>query len=295
VRLSKFRPNYSRGIAWFLVSLVIGVANDVLMKHLGNEYSSAQIVCLRYGFATLSLALVACVRRKKMTMFLRAPQLHIVRAIMLLSAIMLYCDALTRLPLATVTALNFIIPIFTLVFARAFLGEKITRGRAVATILGFAGVCVILSPTDSEFSTLAACTLLFSSMLFAGLDVVNKRFISGEGTFQMVLYTATITFALSVPFALPEWIWPSLADVALFAALGIGANLLLYCILEAFKKVNVSIVAPLRYLELVIASIAGFFVFMEIPLLSTIFGALMIISSSIYVVISGAKNNRCDK
>jgi drug/metabolite transporter (DMT)-like permease len=289
VHLSKPQLSYFSGVGWFLLSLIVGVGNDVLMKELRHAYSTAQVVCLRYAFASLSLVALAIWHGEKLAMFLRTPRLHVIRATMLLSAIALYCEALSRLPLATVTALNFIIPIFTLIFAGAFLGEKITRGCAAATVLGFVGVCVVLEPGNAKFATLAACSMLISPMLFAGLDVINKKFITGEGSFQMVLYTATLTFALSIPFALHRWIWPPLPDVLLFAALGVGANLLLYCILEAFKRVNVSTVAPLRYLELAMASLAGFFIFTEIPTLSTILGALIIISSSGYVILAGAR------
>ncbi|MDR1233041.1 MAG: DMT family transporter [Puniceicoccales bacterium] len=288
--VNKKKTDYLCGIAWFLLSMTIGVANDTLMKFLGAEYSFEQIVCLRYGFATLFLALFGVLGKNIGGMFMRMPKLHIIRAIFLLVAISLYCRGLHKLPIATVMSLNFVIPLFTLIFARIFLKEKIRLDSIIATIVGFAGVYYIFEPKNEAFATLAAMMLLLSSMLFAALDIINKKFVSDEGVFRMVFYTATMTFIFAIPFALLRWIAPSLRDIVLFAMLGGGANLLLYCILKAFEKVNVSIVAPFRYLELILAIGVGFFLFNEIPSKNTICGSLVIITSTLYIVYAGVRS-----
>jgi drug/metabolite transporter (DMT)-like permease len=102
----------------------------------------------------------------------------------------------------------------------------------------------------------------------------------------MVFYTATVTFFLSIPFALCGWLCPSPRDICLSAALGVGANLLLYCLLKAFERVNVSATAPFRYVEFALTVLAGFLFFGEIPEKSTVIGSLVIITTSAYVVLS---------
>jgi drug/metabolite transporter (DMT)-like permease len=288
--VNKKKADYLCGITWFLLSMTIGVANDTLMKFLEAEYSLEQVVCLRYGFATLFLALFGFLRKNIGSMFMRMPKLHVIRAIFLLAAMSLYCHGLRKLSIATVMSLNFVIPLFTLIFARIFLKEKIRLDSIIATIVGFGGVYYIFEPTNEGFATLAAMLLLLSSMLFAALDIINKKFVSDEGVFQMVFYTATMTFIFAIPFALFKWITPSLRDIVLFAMLGGGANLLLYCILRAFEKVNVSTVAPFRYLELILAIGIGFFLFNEIPSKNTIWGSLVIITSTTYIVYAGVRS-----
>lgn len=282
-------PGYFRGVGWFTLSLVVGVTNDVLMKFLGNGYEPMQIVCLRYFFASLSIWVMFSRRKGFKMSFFSMPKLHVIRAIFLLSAIASYCFALGKLPIAVVSSLNFSIPIFTLIFARIFLSERIGIGSAVATIIGFLGICVVLNPSAVSFFTTAAWTLLLSPVLFASLDVINKKFVCGEGIFQMVFYTATVTFFLSIPFALHGWVWPSLLSLCLFAALGVGANLLLYCMLKSLELVKVSSVAPLRYVEFILTVLVGFLIFGEIPSKSTVIGSLAIITSSVYIVFQGAK------
>ncbi|MDR2432214.1 MAG: DMT family transporter [Puniceicoccales bacterium] len=289
---SKKKTDYLCGITRFLRSIAIGVANDTLMKLLGAEYSVAQLVCLRYDFATLLLALFEVSGKNIGSTFMRMPKLHIIRAVFLLVAMSLYCYGLYKLPIATVMSLNFVIPLFTLIFARIFLKEKMRLDRIIATIVGFAGVYYIFEPKNEGFATLAAVLLLLSPMLFAALDIINQKFVSDEGVFRMVFYTATLTFIFALPFALFKWRAPSLRDIVLFAILGGGADLLLDCILRAFEKVNVSIVAPLRDLELILAIGVGFFRFHEVPSKNTIWGSLVIITSTLDIVYAGVKDKQ---
>jgi S-adenosylmethionine uptake transporter len=282
------RANYFFGIAWFLLGLVIGVTNDVLMKFLGRSYSCFEIVCVRYAFATLSLVIVIARSGELGKLFLRIPKLHVVRAFFLLSSMSLYCYGLHRLHVAVVASLNFVIPLFTIVFAYVFLREKCRSGHVIATAIGFVGVCAIFEPHNVDIAKFPAAMLLLAAALFAGLDVINKKFVSGEGVLKMVFYTASITFLASIPLAMRGWIWPSPLDTLLFAALGVGANGLLYCILKAFERVPVSSIAPLRYFELLLSIAAGFAVFGEVPTGSTVSGAFIIISSVLYIALSGA-------
>jgi drug/metabolite transporter (DMT)-like permease len=259
------------------------------MKFFGRAYPTSQIVFLRYVFATASLLPVVSRAKKGEAALWRISKLHFIRAALLLLAMTLYCWALHRLPIATAVALNFIIPIFTLIFTRIFLKEKITGGSIIATMVGAVGVLVVFEPGNAKFTAFAAAMVLLSAALFASLDVINKKFVGGEGVFRMVLHTATITSLLSCPFALWKWVWPSMGDLCLFAALGCGANLLLYCTLRAFEKVDMSAIVPLRYFEFVLTAVAGFAIFGEIPSVSTILGALLIISSTVYAVLAGVK------
>ena len=72
--------------------------------------------------------------------------------------------------------------------------------------------------------------------------------------------------------------------------LGVGSNLILFCLLKAFYLVKVSSVAPFRYLELLISIALGYLVFSELPPIHTYIGALIIIPSSLYIVLQGQKS-----
>lgn len=283
---------YFLGLLWFMLSLVVCVINDGLMKYLGDDYVPSQIVCLRYFFASLSLLLIAFFRKNlRGCLISKRYRLHGVRAVFLFVAILLYCAALHKLPISTVIALNFVIPLFTLLFAYCFLKEHIGHDRFLATLIGFVGVCVIFEPYNDDFATSYAILLLLSSALFAILDVVNKKYVTSEGPFTMVFYTAIFTFLISLPFAIISWELPSALDWILFIGVGIGANLLLYCILKAFEYVDVSALAPFRYLELILSALVGYYIFNEFPSIATIVGAMIIIPCTLYIVYSETRRS----
>jgi S-adenosylmethionine uptake transporter len=209
---------------------------------------------------------------------------------MLVSAIALYCISLDKLPLSTVIAVNFTIPIFTLLLAYIFLKERIGKAELLATLACFVGICIVSEPTNLDFASYAIAILVFSSIIFAGLDVINKKFVVKEGILTMLFYTAIVTLAL---IAVPAWIyWGEVkrTDWIFFVLLGCGANLLLYCILKAFERVEVSAIAPFRYIEFILSAVVGFLFFDEIPPWGTTLGACIIIPSTLYIILAESRS-----
>ena len=282
-------PPFFTGIFWYLLSLFIGVFNDTVMKTLGHHYSVTEIVFWRYFYASLSCFLLFFFPKYRHCFAPRALKLHSIRGIFLFSAILFYCYALYHLPLATVTSLNFTIPLFTLILAKLFLQEKVGWRRTIASIIGFSGVYIILQPRQSSWITFPAIVLLFSSLLFAGLDVINKKFVSKEGVLSMVFYTAIGALILAFPFMLYHHNIPTAKDMCSFMLLGIGANILLFCILMAFQKVSASTLAPFRYVELLLSIAVGGICFHEHPTFHTILGAMIIIPCTLYITYISAQ------
>jgi S-adenosylmethionine uptake transporter len=282
--MEHLKADYFRGVGWFILSLCVCIFNDSVMKLLGGQYAISQVIFLRYLFATLSL--IPCMLANgRHTFKTRHCAIHSVRAVMLVLAIWMYCFSLKELPLSTVITVNFTIPMFTLLLARMLLGEKIGRTRLIATLLGFVGICVTAEPANVNFASSAILILVFSSVLFAGLDVINKKFVIKEGILTILFYTAIVTLALVFIPALANWECVRMIDWALFALLGIGANLLLYCVLNAFKCVEISAIAPFRYIEFILSIVVGFLFFNEIPPPGTLIGACIIIPSMLYIVL----------
>jgi drug/metabolite transporter (DMT)-like permease len=264
------------------------IFNDSVTKLLAGHYAVAQIVFLRYFFATISL--IPCMLAQgRHTFRTKHGTMHFARAIMLTLAISMYCFSLDKLPLATVIIINFTIPIFTLLLAYIFLKETIGMPRLLATLVCFVGICITSEPANANFSTYAILILVFSAVMFAGLDIINKKFAAREGILTMLFYTAVVTLAL---IATPAWIhWGKvqIVDWILFVLLGCGANLLLYCILKAFERVSVSAIAPFRYIEFILSAAVGFLCFGEIPTWGTVAGACVIIPSTLYIVLAESR------
>ncbi len=289
--MKKRNLNYLIGIAWFILSVFVCICNDSLMKLLGNNYPTSQVVFLRYLFATVSLIPCMIMRGGRSMFYTHHWIMHIFRAVLLSLGIAMYCFSLSKLPLSTVITVNFTIPIFTLILAFIFLKEKINRPKIIATIAGFFGILITSEPTSNGFASYAIIILIVSSIMFAALDIVNKKFVIQEGVLTMLFYTAVATLLLTSIPAMLNWQTVTLRDMILFCLLGIGANLLLYCILKAFEKVDVSSLAPFRYVEFLLSVVIGFIFFNEVPTLATIIGVCIITPSTLYIVLSETKTD----
>lgn len=149
----KKMTTFVAGILWFFAHQLIGVGNDVIMKYTGSTLGVAQVVFLRFAFATLTMLPVMLASGKDSFKTDRIP-LHIARSVLLAAGITLYCKGLAIAPIAVVTTLNFTIPLFTLVMARIFLKEAVDATRWIGTLVGFGGVMVVVQPGGAAFNPL---------------------------------------------------------------------------------------------------------------------------------------------
>lgn len=195
----------------------------------------------------------------------------------------LWCYGIRFVPISTVTLTSFTIPMFTIVLAWIFLKEKVSSKTILATVIGFSGSMLTLSPQNTDLPLISGIFMV-GSILFASLDILNKMLINkNEGTIPMIFYSNlfSLIFASFVPGT--EFGEIDLLDIGLLFIIGAGANLILFCILKAFSLANASFLAPFRYLELVISMFVGFVFFGENTSVNMAIGGVMILIASIII------------
>lgn len=282
----KFTRIYFTGISFYIAHLIISSANDIMTKYLGQGYNFNQVVFFRFLFASLTLLPFMLVNLKSFKT--NRIYVHMLRGALLYGGIGMWIVGLNIVQISTAVVINFTIPLFILVLAFIFLKEKVGLHRWIATFVGFIGIIIVNNPSSMNFNYYSV-VLLFASLLFASLDVINKYFVVKETILGMLFYSSLFTTLFSFVPAMNYWVTPSTTDLILLFVLGAGANLLLFCLLKSFEKIDASSVAPLRYFELVIASIFAYFAFDEIPDSSTIVGAIIIIPATLFVILYDAK------
>ncbi len=268
------------GIFWFILSLLLDNINDVIMKYVGNNISSYEIIFFRYLFSVI--VLLPFILRKKYSSS-TIMRIHFIRGFLLFVGIILWCVGLKVVKLTVVTSINFIMPIFILILARIFLKESFNRIKLIATMLGFIGTIIVINPNSTDFN-LTSLVFLISAILFALLDIINKRFAVQESMISMLFYFSLFVLILSIIPVFYNWITPTFNDLFYLFLLGITSNLILYCLLKSFKLIEVSSVAPYRYIELIFSAVLGYIIFDEIPDLTTIIGSAIIIMATVILV-----------
>lgn len=282
--------NYITGVFWFLLSLVISVSNDVIARYVSGNLHFTQISFFRFLFSTLTL-LPLCLYYGKDALKTSNIYIHLVRGALLFFGISTWIQGLSTVQVAISTVITFTIPLFVLILAIFFLNEKIAWYRWIATILGFVGIFITVDYHGEDFNP-DVLILLLGAILFAILDIINKKFVLKESMLSMLFYSSLVTVILSFVPAINNWKTPNFFDLSLLFTLGAGANLILYCLLKAFALVDATAIAPYRYFELLISTIAGYVILNDIPPLSTWYGAGLIIPTTLFIAYSEIKEKK---
>ena len=270
--------NKTKGISWFILSLIIGIINDVIMKFLGGNLSIYEVVFLRFFFGTIIL--IPFIFFNKKSFKTSRIFLHALRGSILFLAIAAWCLGLNAGKLAVATTINFTIPIFILILAAKILDETFSTIKIAVTIAGFIGIVITINPTYSDFN-ITSLMIVISAFLFASLDVINKKFISDESMLSMLFYSNLFAMLFSAVPGIYYWTSPDAKTLLLLFILGVGANFILYCLLKSFSYIDVSAVSPYRYLELIFSISLGYIFFKEKFDTTNWIGASIIILSTL--------------
>ena len=216
---------------------------------------------------------------------------HFLRAILGLPAMLLYFSALVLLPIEKLTAISFVVPLIVTILAVFFLGEKIFLYRTLALILGFSGMLVIIRPGFVDIS-IGVYMVLFSALLWSINIIITKKISKDDSAITILAYQSIFMSLLSFFIVLFFWEMPSLKTFIYLILAAMCGTVLHLTLNHAFKLVDVSMTQPYSFLNLVFASIIGYFVFDEMPDVYTWIGALIIFTG---VLIISYREMKLDK
>ena len=270
-------------VAWMMGALLSFCVMAVAIRKLWGPLSIMEILALRAALGLAIIAVVAALRpdeRHSITMH-RLP-LHVLRNSVHFGSQYLWALGLVLLPLATVFALEFTMPAWTILLAPFFLGERMTRSRVGAVILGLIGVLVILRPGVESFQP-AALIVLTAALGYGAQNIATKKLTSTESTFAIVFWMNVIQLVLALVFAGPFFVGKLTLDL-IPAVAGIGAAGLFaqFCLSNAFRAGDASVVVPLDFLRIPLIAVIGWWLYDE-PLDVFVFaGAGLIISGILW-------------
>ncbi|HEX6979777.1 MAG TPA: DMT family transporter [Alphaproteobacteria bacterium] len=283
-------PSNVRGALWMLLAALSFSTMDACIKLLGQHMHALEIAFFRCVFG--GLAVVPFVLRAGVGI-LRTGRWggHLARGLTGYTAMALGFYAVTHLPLADATALSFTRPLFTIVLAVIFLHEIVRWRRWTATIVGFAGVVIMVRPgvATIDVATVAAAT---SALFVAAVGVQVKRLATTERPETIIFYFTLISSLLSLGPALYVWRTPTPLELGGLMLIGGLGSLGQYFTIRSYRLAEATAVDPVDYARLVFATFYGFVLFGNLPDRWTIAGALVIVASTLYITRREAKLRR---
>jgi drug/metabolite transporter (DMT)-like permease len=280
--MMKLNPSRHRaGIFWMFVTGLCFVAVTALVKHMGSRVPPAEAAFLRYllGLVFL-LPMLKDLREARLTP--RQWKLFGMRGIFHAGAVILWFYAMTRIPIAEVTAMNYLSPVYVTIGAAIFLGEKLAMRRIVAILIALFGAAIILRPGFREVSS-GHLAMLVTAIVFAG-SYLTAKIMAGEVKPTVVVAMLSIFVPIGLaPFAIAVWVTPSLNELMLLLCVASFATAGHYTMTLAFAAAPVTVTQPITFLQLVWAVLLGAIVFGEPVDIWVVFGGVVILASVTFI------------
>jgi drug/metabolite transporter (DMT)-like permease len=273
-----------QGIYLILLSTIVFTVMDGFVKWTADSYPVIQLLFFRCVFALIPITLILWKTGNFRHLKTAQPFKHILRGCVGMLAMFFVFTSYTVLPLADVVTILFAAPLLTTVLAIPILGERIGLHRAIAIIVGFIGVLIVVQPGSGLLSSavlypIAAATCMACAMLT--VRVLGRTDHGAVISFYFTLFGIVVA---CVGLAFEGWVMPRGIDWALLIAIGLLGGLGQYFLTSAYAIAEVAVISPFKYTALIWAAGIAYFIWGEVPAWQTWLGAGVIVFSSLYML-----------
>lgn len=224
-------------------------------RELSATLSTFQILCFR---SVVGLGVVGLLAWRAGSAVWRTQRsgLHVARNLAHLGGQFGWFFAIAALPLASVFAIEFTIPLWTALLAALFLGERLTGARAASIALGLAGVLMILRPGAGLLQP-ASLAALGGAIAYALSYLATRRLTPTEAPLTILYFMTVVQLPLATLGAALTWQTPDWGQWPWMLAVGITALSAHYCIARALALAELSRVMPVDFLRLPLVALLG--------------------------------------
>jgi len=256
--------NVPAAVAWMVGTLLSFSLMAISVRQLGGVLNLFELLMVR---SVGGLAILLIVMAAQPSLFgyiaLRRPGMHLLRNGSHFIANLCWTNAVIVMPLATVFAIEFLMPVWAGLLAVLFLSERFTVSRAGSIAMGFLGVLIILRPGIEAFQP-AALGVLAASLGYAVSNIGTKKLIPVQSTIailfwmnlmQAVMALVGIDLAFPLRLGAHDWIWA--------IGIAVGGTAAHYCLTNALRVADAMVVIPLDFLRIPLIAFVGWMFYAE--------------------------------
>ncbi|MFZ1743468.1 MAG: DMT family transporter [Pontixanthobacter sp.] len=291
------------GLLYALAGFSILSVGDAVIKSMAGEWSPIAVATLRFAFAAIGLSAILMVREGAAGFRPKRPWLQIARGFCLSMATIGFFSAIFVMPLAEATALVFVAPIITAILSGPILKEQVRPATWFASVIAFCGVILILRPNFAELGFVALLPL-GSAFFMSFLMLANRASARDGSPVSMQMFMAGVAAPIllvaavwghfsgvdSLQIGVPDW-----TIVLRCGFVAITATTAHWLVYLGTTKSGAAIIAPMTYVQLLVAVTLGWFWFGDSPDLGTLAGASIIIGAGLLLWWSGRPSKTPDK
>ena len=286
--------NHLKGIKYLIGSGLAFSLMSVCVKTIGNKIPVSELIFAR---AIISLIITRLLLFKNnINPWGYQKKLLLLRG--LLGTLALFCifKALTILPIATATVIQYIYPTFTVICAFFILKEYIFKRILISIIIGWIGIILVSQPewttTSNTIETVIAIAIAILGALMTSLAYICVRKLSAkENPLVIIYYFPLVSIPISLPFIINDFVLPTGSDWYWILGIGFFTQVGQLCITEGLRLIPVGQATSLNYSQVIFSCIAGVFLFQEAITTEIYFGGLCVLISTI-ISMSSTKSSQ---
>jgi drug/metabolite transporter (DMT)-like permease len=247
------------------------------------------VAALRYSIGAVGLGTLLYLKEGRQGFALPMPKVQILRGFAVAMATICFFLSIFVMPLADATAIGFTSPMITAVLSAIFLHERTSATKWIATMIAFGGVLLIIRPNVVELGWVAL--LPVGAAMSMAFLMIGNRAVAGAGSAILMQF---LVASLAVPFistaavlghfsgvealhiGMPDW-----TIVARCAVVAVTASFAHWLIFMGTTRASAADIAPMTYVQLLVALLLGILVFGDWPDLTSLAGSAIIIASGL--------------
>lgn len=290
---AKAPPDQRGRIAWAIFWMVGALVSFTVMAVAGRAAAlgvdALQIAVWRtfIGFSIL-VAIVVIQGTRFGDLRSQLPGTQVVRNLIHFTAQFCWLYALTRMPLAELTAIEFTAPIWVALLAPFLIGERLSAIRLVTAVLGFAGVLIVVRPGAIPLSE-GTPFAIAAAVGFALSMITTKRLLRRDSAFTILFWMQGLQVVIGLAIVFGGYaagfgrglVIPDALTFGWLVAVGVLGLTAHYSLVKAFTHADTIVVAPMDFLRLPLIAIVGLLVYAEPLDLWVLVGGIVVVVANL--------------
>ena len=277
------------GLLYALCGFALLSIGDAVIKSIAGAWPGTAVAALRYAIGAIGLGTLLFLKEGRQGFAMPMPKVQLLRGFSVALATICFFSSIFLMPLADATAIGFTSPMITAIFSAIFLHERTHATKWVAILLAFGGVLLIMRPNVAELGWVALLPLV-AAMCMA-LVMIGNRAVAGAGSpllMQFLVASVAMPFIFSAAVighfsgvaalhvGVPDW-----TIIARCTLVAVTASFAHWLIFMGTTRASAAEIAPMTYVQLLIAIGLGIIIFGDWPDLTSLAGAGIIIASGL--------------
>lgn len=272
------------GISTMLLSVLLFSIMDATVKWLGASYPTQQIMFFRCVVAIIPVSIIIYTRGGVSILKTQQPAMHFLRSILGISAMGFAFYAFSLMRLADAISILHATPIIMTALSVLLLRESVGIHRWSAVMAGFIGMLIVVRPGEGMLAS-GSFFMLIAALLIGFTTIIIRHLTARDDPVCITFYfTVTGVIVSTLGIAIFGWHTPPPRDWIFLIAVGLFGGIAQYLMTVSYRHARIGIVAPLKYLSIVIGGVFAYFIWGEIPDLQSFIGIAIIVTSGLYTL-----------